>query len=62
MPPADGKPVPRPTPLLTAGGTPFLKFALADIDRRWGSMEVYLEKQLGVGPAGLAQLRKDYLE
>jgi protein-tyrosine phosphatase len=60
--PADGKPVPRPQPLLTADGTPFLKFALAEIDHRWGSMDGYLEKQLGVGPAERAQLRKDYLE
>jgi protein-tyrosine phosphatase len=60
--PADGKPVPRPQPLLTKDGTPFLTFALAEIDRRWGSMDAYLDKQLGVGPAERAQLRKDYLE
>jgi protein-tyrosine phosphatase len=60
--PADGKPVPKPTPLLTADGTPFLMFAFAEIDRRWGSMDSYLEKQLGIGPAERAQLRRDYLE
>ncbi len=60
--PADGKPVPKPAPLLTAGGTPFLTFALADIERRWGSMDSYLEKQLGVGPPERRQLRRDYLE
>jgi protein-tyrosine phosphatase len=60
--PADGKPAPKPAPLLTADGTPFLYFALADIDRRWGSMDAYLEKELGVGPAERARLRKEYLE
>lgn len=60
--PADGKPILAPTPLMTADGTPFLTFALADIERRWGSMDGYLERQLGVGPAERAQLRKDYLE
>ena len=39
-----------------------LTFALADIEHRWGSMDGYLERQLGVGPAERAQLRKDYLE
>ena len=61
-PAADGKPVPRPQPLLTKDGTPYLTFALAEIDRRWGSMDAYLGRQLGVGAAQLAQLRKDYLE
>lgn len=60
--PAGGKPAPRPQPLMTADGTPFLAFALAAIDHRWGSMDAYLVRQLGVGPAKLAQLRKDYLE
>ena len=60
--PADGKPAPKPAPLLAKDGTPFLNFALTEIDRRWGSMDVYLDKQLGVGPAERAQLHQDYLE
>lgn len=60
--PRPGQPAPKTNPLFTADGTPFLAFALADIEKRWGSVDAYLEKELGVGPAERAQLRKDYTE
>jgi protein-tyrosine phosphatase len=52
----------KPSPLKTADGTAYLSRALDVIDQRWGSVEAYLEKEAGVGPAELAQLRAAYLD
>lgn len=48
--------------LTAADGTPFLAYAFQEIDSRWGSVEAYLEKQVGVTPAQIAALRANYLK
>lgn len=48
--------------LMTADGTPFLAYAFQEIDGRWGSVEAYLEQEVGVMPADLAALRATYLQ
>lgn len=40
----------------------YLEAVFNEIDRRHGSFDVYLEKELGVGPAQVARLREVYLE
>ncbi|MFV8818552.1 tyrosine-protein phosphatase [Haliea sp. E17] len=40
----------------------YLAAALASIDSNFGSVERYLEEGLGLGPEGLAELRRRYLE
>lgn len=52
----------KPTPLKEADGTAFLTFALDEIDARYGSVEAYLDKQLGVSAVDIAALRATYLE
>ncbi len=49
-------------PLKEADGTPFLAGAFAEIDAKWGSVEAYLDKEVGVSKADLARLRLLYLE
>jgi protein-tyrosine phosphatase len=49
-------------PLVEADGTPFLAFAFREIDEKWGSVDAYLQAELGVGPAQIAALRAAYLE
>ena len=51
-----------PQPLKDASGESYLSFALDEIDRRWGSVDAYLQAEAGVGPAEMARLRKLYLE
>lgn len=52
----------QPRPLMTADGTAFLTFALAEIDAKWGSVDRYLSKELGLGPKEIAKLRAGYTE
>lgn len=52
----------KPLPLKAADGTPFLAYAFAAIEERYGSVESYLDKVVGVGPEDLAALRASYLE
>lgn len=52
----------RAQPLKEADGTAFLSFALDEIDQRYGSVEAYLDKELGIGAADIAALRTTYLE
>lgn len=40
----------------------YLATALASIDENFGSVERYLEEALGLGPAGVAELRARYLQ
>lgn len=49
-------------PLVTADGTPFLKSALEEIDGKWGSVEGYLEQEIGLSKLDIAQLRATYLQ
>jgi protein-tyrosine phosphatase len=51
-----------PTPLQDADGRPFLAGAFAEIETKWGSVDAYLEKEIGVSAADLKRLRRLYLE
>jgi protein-tyrosine phosphatase len=59
---SDGERRARPNPLVTADGVPLLGFALDRIERDYGSVENYLAREIGVGPAEIAQLKQRYLE
>lgn len=52
----------KPQPLKTADGTAFLTFAFDEIETKWGSVDTYLAKEVGVSQADIAKLRADYLE
>ena len=52
----------KPQPLVTAAGQPFLAISFDEIDRKWGSTDAYLQKELGIGPVQLAILRRRYLQ
>ncbi|MEJ7934125.1 tyrosine-protein phosphatase [Sphingobium sp. AN558] len=49
-------------PLTTTDGTPFLTFAFQAIDQRWGSVDAYLQQEIGLSRVDLAALRAHYLE
>jgi protein-tyrosine phosphatase len=51
-----------PQPLMDKDGQPFLRGAFDAINEKWGSLDAYLQQEVGVGPAEIAQLRRDYLE
>ena len=52
----------KPEPLTAADGTAYLDQAFAAIEERWGSVDRYLEKEIGLTPADIAKLRAAYLE
>lgn len=52
----------RPKPLKMADGTAYLTYAFAAIDKKWGSVDAYLEKEAGVSAQDIAALRATYLE
>lgn len=52
----------KPKPLKDADGTAFLSFALDEIDKQYGSIEAYLDKELAVSAVDVAALRASYLE
>lgn len=52
----------KPQPLKAADGTAFLSFALDEIDQRYGSVEAYLDSEVGVKREDIAKLRATYLE
>lgn len=49
-----------PQPLKTADGKPYLDFAFAEIQRRWGGVQGYLTREIGLTPADLTRLRAIY--
>ena len=49
-------------PLLDSQGRPYLGYALDEIEAKWGSVENYLDKVLGMDKAKIARLRALYLE
>jgi protein-tyrosine phosphatase len=51
-----------PQPLMDKDGQPFLHGAFDAIRDKWGSVDAYLQQEVGVGPAQIAQLRHDYLQ
>lgn len=52
----------RPQPLKSADGTAYLSEALTTIEQRWGSIDAYLAKEIGVDEADITLLRQTYLE
>lgn len=52
----------KPRRLLDANGIPLVEVALGVIARDWGSLEGYMEEELGVGPAEIRELRDRLLE
>lgn len=52
----------KPTPLYDTQGKSLLLGSFAAIEAKYGSVETYLEKEIGVTPADLAALRATYLE
>ncbi|MFU8764565.1 MAG: tyrosine-protein phosphatase [Haliea sp.] len=51
----------RPNPLVTAEGVPFLAYTLDRIEQDYGSVAAFLDKEIGVDPMELAQLRARYV-
>jgi protein-tyrosine phosphatase len=51
-----------PKPLYDASGASLLDQTFDEIDKRWGSVDAYLDQELGVGPNEIARLRAMYLE
>jgi protein-tyrosine phosphatase len=52
----------KPQPLKDPDGTAFLSYAFDEIDRKWGSVDAYLEQEIGVTKVDIAALRATYLE
>lgn len=52
----------KPTILKGADQQPYLAAAFAEIEDKWGSVDAYLDKELGVDAADIARLRAEYLE
>jgi protein-tyrosine phosphatase len=52
----------KPQPLFDAQGRALLQYAFDAIEQRWGSVEAYLDKEIGVDAADIARLRQMYLE
>lgn len=52
----------KASPLVTQDGTPYLTFALAQIDEDYGSVTAYLEQELDVTAADIARLKQQYLQ
>jgi protein-tyrosine phosphatase len=53
---------PKPRPLYDASGVTYLQQTFDEIDAKWGSVDAYLDKELGVTPRDVARLRRLYLE
>jgi protein-tyrosine phosphatase len=51
-----------PTLLKTEDGTPFLHFAFDEVVKHWGSVDAYLEKEVGVSIEDRKKLKLLYLE
>lgn len=49
-------------PLHEADGSLFLDAAFDEIERKWGSVDAYLEKEVGLTKADIAVLRRTYLQ
>ncbi|QKS00380.1 tyrosine-protein phosphatase [Sphingomonas sp. CL5.1] len=52
----------KPEPLISDDGVPLLAYALAEIEARWGSIDAYLEREIGLSTQDIATLRATYLE
>jgi protein-tyrosine phosphatase len=52
----------KPRPLYDASGRALLQQTFDEIDLRWGSVDNYLDKELGIDARDIARLRAAYLE
>jgi protein-tyrosine phosphatase len=52
----------KPTPLVDSDGQPLVKHALEAVEKQYGSVEAYLDKEIGVDAAEIAKLRAMYTE
>ena len=52
----------KPQPLYDSNKKPLLQYAFEEIEGRYGSVEAYLDKEIGVKPSDIAKLRAAYLE
>jgi len=52
----------KPRPLFDADHRALLETAFNEVETRWGSVNNYLAKEVGVGPVELARLRAIYLQ
>ena len=52
----------KPQPLVDANHRALVEYALDEIQQRWGSVDGYLAKEIGVDSAQIAELRRHYLE
>jgi protein-tyrosine phosphatase len=52
----------KPQPLKDPDGTAFLSYAFDEIEKKWGSVDAYLEREIGVTGIDIAALRATYLE
>lgn len=51
-----------PKPLKASDGTAYLSFALAEIDARWGSVDNYLKREIGLSADDIRRLRVRYTD
>ena len=51
----------KPNPLVMPDNTPFLKYAFEAIDSQYGSVENFLDKEIGVSASDIKRLKKRYL-
>jgi protein-tyrosine phosphatase len=49
-------------PLYSADHRTLLEYALDEVNTKWGSVEGYLDQEVGVSAADIAKLRQMYLE
>jgi protein-tyrosine phosphatase len=52
----------KPTPLVDSDGRPLVQHALEAVEQQYGSVEAYLDKEIGVDAADIAKLRALYTE
>ena len=52
----------QPRPLYGAENKPLLSFAFDEIEQRWGSVDSYLAREIGLKSSDLAKLRAQYLD
>lgn len=52
----------KPQPLMTADGTPYLAFSFTEIEAKWGSIDNYLIREVGLSKKNIARLRALYTE
>jgi len=51
-----------PQPLYAADGTAYLQYAFDEIRQRWGSIDAYLDQEIGVTAAARRIFKQRYLE